>query len=71
MQKTFISFNIHTQAFDQVPRDVVWWALEKLDIQEWLVKIVQSMYRNAQSRFFFWGGGGQRNGALGTNGLNT
>ena len=39
---TFTPFNIHTQAFDQVPRDVVWWALRKLGVQEWLVKIVYS-----------------------------
>ena len=31
-------------------RDFVWWALRKVDIQWWLVTIVQSiMYRNAQS----------------------
>ena len=30
-------------------RDVAWWALTKLDVEERLVKIVQSMYRNARS----------------------
>ena len=38
------------KAFDRVPRDIVWWALRKLGASEWLVKIVQAMYRNAQSR---------------------
>ena len=32
-----------------MPLDVVWWALRKLGIEEWLVKIIQSMYRSAQS----------------------
>ena len=30
-------------------RDVEWWALTKLDVEERLVKIVQSMYSNARS----------------------
>ena len=37
------------KAFDLVPKDVVWWALRKLGLEEWLVKIVQSMHMNAQS----------------------
>ena len=32
-----------------IPKDDVWWALKKLGIEEWLVKIVQSMYLNVQS----------------------
>ena len=38
------------KAFDQMPRDAVWWALSKLDLKEWLVKTVPLMYVNAQSR---------------------
>ena len=38
------------QAFDRVPRDAIWRALRKLDVEEWLVNIKQSMYRSAQSR---------------------
>ena len=30
--------------------NVVWWALRKRSVEEWLVKTVQSMYKNAQSR---------------------
>ena len=37
------------KAFDWVPRVVVWWAFRKPDLEEWLVKIVQSMHRNAWS----------------------
>ena len=29
--------------FDCVPRDVIWWAMRKLGIDEWLVRLVQSM----------------------------
>ena len=37
------------KAFDRVSRDVVWWPLRKLGVEEWLVMIKQSMYRNVQS----------------------
>ena len=37
------------KVFDRVPRDVVWWALRKLGVEEWLVKIVQPMYINTRS----------------------
>ena len=33
-----------------MPRDIVWWALRKLGIEEWFVKVTQSMYSNARSR---------------------
>jgi hypothetical protein len=32
------------KAFDRVPREVVWWALRKLGVEEWLVKVIQAMY---------------------------
>ena len=38
------------KADDRVPRDVAWWALRKLGVEELLVKIVQSMYRNTRRR---------------------
>ena len=36
--------------FDRVPRDVIWWAMRKLGIDEWLVSLVQSMYTDVRSR---------------------
>ena len=36
--------------FDRVPRRVIWWALRKLDVDEWLVLGIQNMYENARSR---------------------
>ena len=35
------------KAFDRVPREVVWWALRKLGVDEWIVSVIQSMYENA------------------------
>ena len=32
------------KAFDGVPREVVWWALRKVGVEEWLVKMIQSLY---------------------------
>ena len=38
------------KAFDRVPRDVIWWAMRKLGIDEWLVRLVQSMYVRSRVR---------------------
>ena len=38
------------KAFYRVPRDAVWWALRKLGVKEWLLRAVQSTYKNVQSR---------------------
>ncbi|XP_048743129.2 uncharacterized protein LOC125656570 [Ostrea edulis] len=38
------------KAFDRVPRNVIWWAMRKLNVEEWLVRMVQSMYSDARSR---------------------
>ena len=38
------------KAFDRVPRKVIWWALRKLGVDEWIVRLVQRMYSNARSR---------------------
>ena len=37
------------KAFDRVPRKVIWWALRKLGVDEWIVRLVQAMYSNARS----------------------
>ena len=31
------------KAFDRVPREVVWWALRKIGIDEWLVNVIKAM----------------------------
>ena len=35
------------KAFDRVPRKVIWFALRTLDVEEWIVRLVQGMYANA------------------------
>ena len=32
------------------PRKVIWWAMSKLGVEEWIVKLVQGMYENVRSR---------------------
>ena len=38
------------KAFDRVPRKVIWWALRKLGVDEWIVRLVLGIYSNARSR---------------------
>lgn len=37
------------KAFDRVPRKVLWWAMRKLGIDEWILCTVQAMHGNARS----------------------
>ena len=32
------------KAFDSVPQEMIWWALRKVSVEEWLIKVIQSMY---------------------------
>src|SRR6267154_2254273 len=32
------------EAFNRVPRDVVWWALRHVGVEEWIVNLIKSMY---------------------------
>ena len=45
-----LSLYIPGRFFDRVPRKVIWWALRKLGVEEWIVRLVQRMYANAGSR---------------------
>ena len=38
------------KAFDRVPRKVSWCGLRKFDVEKWIVRLVQGMYADAQSR---------------------
>ena len=38
------------KAFNRVPRRILWWAMRKLRIDEWIIQIVKSMYENAHSK---------------------
>ena len=32
------------KAFDRVPREIVWWALRRLGVEEWLVTVIRAMH---------------------------
>ena len=46
----YMAFIDLERAFDRVLRKVIWWALRKLGVDEWIVRLVQGMYSNARSR---------------------
>ena len=46
----YMAFFDLEKAFDRVPRDDIWWEMHKLGIDEWLVRLVQSMYTDMRSR---------------------
>ena len=46
----YLAFIDLEKAFDKVPREVIWWSMRKLKIDEWPVGIVQSMYKEVRSR---------------------
>ena len=46
----YMAFIDLEKAFDRVPQDVIWWAMRKQGIDEWLVRLVQSMYKDVRSR---------------------
>ena len=45
----FFAFVDLEKAFDRIPRKVLWWAMRKLGINEWIVKVVQAMYDSPRS----------------------
>ena len=49
-KRLYMAFVDLEKAFDPVPRKVIWWALRKLGVEEWIVRLVQGMYANARSR---------------------
>ena len=44
------------KAFDRVPRDVLWWALRQSGVDEWIVRVIQSMYEGALTSVKLVGG---------------
>ena len=46
----YMAFVDLEKTFDRVPRDVIWWAMRKLGIDKWLVRLVKSMYKDVRSR---------------------
>ena len=48
-KRLYMAFVDLEKAFDRVPWKVIWWALRKLGVEEWIVRLVQGMYANAWS----------------------
>ena len=48
-KRLYMAFVDLEKAYDQMPRKVIWWALRKLGVDEWIVHLVQGMYSNARS----------------------
>ena len=48
-KRLYMAFVDLEKAFDRVPRKVIWWALRKLGVEQWIVGLVQGMYANARS----------------------
>ena len=46
----YMAFIDLEKAFDRVQGDVIWWAMRKLGIDKWWVRLVQSMYKDVRSR---------------------
>ena len=42
-KRLYMAFVDLEKAFDRVPRKVIWWALRKLGVDEWIVHLVQGM----------------------------
>ena len=51
-KKLYFAFVDLEKVFDHVPRKVIWWAMRKLGIEEWIVRFVQAMYNNTYSDEF-------------------
>src|SRR2546426_38212 len=46
------------KAFDHIPCEVVWWALRKRGVDEWLINVTKSMYEGATKAVKFKEGEG-------------
>ena len=46
----YFAFVDPEKVFDRVPCRILWWAMRKLRIDEWIIQIVKSMYDNAHSK---------------------
>ena len=47
-KRIYMAFVDLEKAFDRVPRKMISWAMGKLGIEEWILKLVQGMYENVR-----------------------
>ena len=45
----YFAFVALEKAFDRVPRKVLWWAMRRVVVEEWVIPAVKAMYENAKS----------------------
>mgnify|MGYP003536787232 FL=1 len=55
-QELWMAFVDLEKAFDRVPREVVWWALRRVGVEEWLVKVIMAMYEEVTMAIKVGGG---------------
>jgi hypothetical protein len=55
-KELWLAFVDLEKAFDRVPREVLWWALRKLGVEEWMVTVIKSMYKAATTAVKFKNG---------------
>ena len=48
-KELFLAFVDLEKAFDRIPRKVLWWAMRKIGIAEWIITTVQAMYNSPRS----------------------
>ena len=49
-KELWLAFVDLEKAFDRVPREVVWWALSYLGVDEWIVSVIRAMYEDATTK---------------------
>ena len=37
-----------------MPKEVVWWAMRKLGVEEWLVRMVKAVYKNSRAYSYIY-----------------
>jgi len=45
-KELWIAFVDLEKAIDRVPRKVLWWSLRQSKVEEWIVRVIMSMYEN-------------------------
>ena len=48
-KKLYFGFVDLEKAFDRAPREVIRWAMSKLEVEEWLISAVMSTYTGAKT----------------------
>ena len=50
-KRLYMAFVDLEKAFDRVPREVLWWAMRKVGVEEWLIRLVQSITQMPGAEF--------------------